>query len=121
MPNLPIVPDMPDHSDTAIIDAMTEMERQVGKFGEQNRPSFCALPVEPRQRTGVYGIPSADFAKARTDGHARTGILTWADIALEEVCEAFEEPEGSEALYVELIQCSAVFASWAANVKRNAK
>ena len=48
-----------------------------------------------------------------------TGPVSWMQIAREEIAEAFQETD-PERLAEELIQCAAVFVSWAAKVRGRA-
>lgn len=102
---------------TASIAAVVEeVERQDAKWGEQHHPSFVSDDLFHRRVS--YKLRPAFMAKNVCEVRHADGRGTWADIAMKEIAEAFEEPEGSDELYEELIQCSAVFAQWAADVKR---
>lgn len=52
-----------------------------------------------------------DLLRQRTDDASARGEVTFLDIALEEVAEAFAEDEPGP-LRTELIQCAAVFVKW---------
>lgn len=114
-------------------DIETEIVAQFNKWGVQDHPSFCpdsdrffgrvngahmdGRHGRIRSRNEYYGIPSAHIARRLCDLRHRDGRGTYADIALEEVCEAFEA-DNDEDLVAELVQCAGVFAQWAACVKR---
>lgn len=69
-----------------------------------------------------YGIPTAQAAKDTTDKRMSMHTDTYADILLEEVCEAFEEASAGDrdALRTELIQVAAVAVKWVENIDRTA-
>lgn len=80
-----------------------EIKRSNGIHGEQlDRPLGC----------NVQFAAAADYAKDMTDRHAKSGELTWVDIALEEVYECFAE-EDLEKIRTEAIQAAAMFAKMA--------
>lgn len=96
-----------------------ERQRQDERWGVQDHRSV------PRYRVGVpatefLGLPTADFARHRCDKRfCEMGIGTWADILVEEVCEAIEAAElGEEALERELVQAGAVIVAWIECIRR---
>lgn len=98
-----------------------EMQRQLGKWGEQNHASSYGYDV-----LDDVAHPTAQDAKDLCDGLSAgiiEGELSWTDIFLEEVLEAREEAVGGdmEALKEELIQCAAVALSWVESIERNGK
>ena len=84
-----------------------ERERQDAKWGEQNHRDGTGYDFE-RQRESLR--------KACQDAAAE-GVVTWADIFLEEVYEALSETN-PERLHAELIEAAAVAAQWADAIKR---
>lgn len=94
-----------------------EMKRQVAKWGQQNHPSYTLNTV-------INEVDlTADAAKARCDEKAKRGDVSWTDIFIEEVMEAFEEAQNGDLqkLRTELVQCAAVAVSWAESIDRNQK
>jgi len=94
-----------------------ERLRQDAKWGEQNHPDGTG----PERSWGLDDPGSAreiaEVFREETDHKAREGKLTWRDIALEEIAEAFAEDD-PELLRAELNQVSAVFAAWAEAITR---
>ena len=103
-----------------------ERARQDAKWGEQNhldrrlgdRP---LLSLANCLRSGDPAIVSsaalAGAAKRATDEEARLGSVTWQDILLEEVFEAFAETS-EEGLHAELVQVAAVATAWIEAINR---
>jgi len=79
-----------------------ERARQIAKFGDQRHPDGTAL-TEDRER--------ADRARHICESMTRLGELSWRDILLEEVYEAFAESDFVK-LRAELLQVAAVCAAW---------
>lgn len=104
---------------------LEEIMRATEKHGIQDVPSFDAavltIPTGEDWRAEVrnrfYHIPSEQVAKDLTDQRFERGVGTWADIALEEVCEAFSARTEND-LRAELIQAAAMFVAWAATLDR---
>ncbi|GAA5229246.1 hypothetical protein [Arthrobacter cryoconiti] len=103
-----------------------ERDRQDVKWGEQNHPNGTGDDVafmhgvklpKPHEKVSVTMGTLAYTARQVTDSHAATGHVTWADILLEEVGEAFAE-HGADALRTELIQVAAVAAQWVEAIDR---
>lgn len=92
-----------------------ERRRQDAKWGEQNHPDGTGATCEPVPLWG--GIDFADWAKTRTDELARAGLVTWRDILMEEVAEAFAEDD-IDLLRRELVQVAAVAAQWVEAIDR---
>jgi hypothetical protein len=100
-----------------------ERERQNAKWGEQNHPngtgpdevSWTAL----MSKSKTYGM-LATRAKQTTDDNAKVGLVTFADILLEEVFEAMAE-EDQDKLRTELIQVAAVATQWVEAIDRATK
>jgi hypothetical protein len=97
---------------TAVLkDVADERGRQDAKWGEQNHPDGTG-PVE-RQ----FAVEQANAYRDICDTRAEMGLLTFADILLEEVFEALAESD-PEKLAIELVQVSAVAVSWVEAIKR---
>ena len=101
----------------AINEVRGEMVRQVAKWGVQQHKSYTINTVMNEVEI------SADAAKARCDEKAKKGLVSWTDIFLEEVFEAFDEAKKGnlENLRTELVQCAAVAVSWIESIDRNKK
>jgi hypothetical protein len=102
--------------DVTLAQVRRERLRQEEKFPDQHLPNGTGPAVwwsvgSPSQRASVL----AERARQRTDAHAGTRLLTWRDVLLEEVAEAFAEEEPHK-LAAELIQVAAVAARWAQDV-----
>lgn len=89
---------------TAIRD---ERKRQDLKWGEQNHPDGT---------TEDYRL-AAESLKMYNDLAAKAGNITWRDILMEEVFEAFTETD-PEKLAEELVQVAAVAVAWLEHIKR---
>lgn len=88
-----------------------ERVRQDAKWGEQNHPDgTCAEGPEKAKA-------HADAARSICNHFAKIGKLTWAHILTEELMEAYAETD-PEKLITELIQVSAVAASWVECIRR---
>lgn len=89
-------------------EVVVEADRAVQKHGPQlSLPDFSS---------NGHQIISADRARTTTDVAHERGTLSWGDVLLEEVCEAFEETEDVDALRTELIQCAAVILRWVISI-----
>jgi hypothetical protein len=101
-----------------------ERVKQLDKRGIQNWPSICPLYTERyKERSGPYicsslDVPSELRAKIVCDQKTKLGTVTWADIALEEFCEAVSATT-PELRRGELVQLAAVVESWIDSVDRN--
>lgn len=93
----------------AMNDVAAERARQDQKWGQQNHPDGTGPGVEVVPLWD--GVDFAEWAKAATDAAARDGSVTWRDILLEEVAEAFAE-EDLDLLRAELVQVAAVAVQW---------
>lgn len=100
-----------------------ERVAQDDKWGEQNHPDGTGPDVFWEANSLSRAAELADYFRKRcddrhrnTDG-SRTGTGTFLDILLEEVAEAFAEADPTK-LRAELIQVSAVAASWAEAIDR---
>ncbi|WAC65166.1 hypothetical protein OVA14_07135 [Agrococcus sp. SL85] len=103
-----------------------ERERQNAKWGQQNHPDRRfgdrpLLAIANCLRSGdpatVSSAALAGAAKRATNEEARRGSITWQDILLEEVFEAFAELD-DEALRTELVQVAAVATQWVEAIDR---
>jgi len=107
---------------SALEEVAAERERQNAKWGEQNHPNGAAAgnvffaAVMGRNKT--YGNIEK-YAKQTTDEHAAAGVVTFADILLEEVFEALAEEDPAK-LRAELIQVAAVATQWVEAIDRKA-
>lgn len=111
----------------ALVEVLAERRRQDAKWGEQNHPNLSpehSLTDTAERIAEDMGVPSANTARQRVENLAKRGALGYADIALEEFCEAIEAAaEGNDAhLREELIQTAAVLVAWVECVdRRNAR
>lgn len=105
-----------------------ERQRQDAKWGEQNHPNGTGDDValmhgvtlpKPHPRVAVTMGTLAHVARQVTDRAADDGSVTYADILLEEVGEAFAEADPA-ALRAELIQVAAVAVAWVEKIDRDA-
>lgn len=93
------------------LDARAEMQRQDEKWGQQDH----------QDGTCMYGDHEAvHWAKVAVDLHAKNGTLTWRDILMEEIREAFDESD-PQKLDEELNQCMAVIAQWRLAIRRRSE
>lgn len=99
-----------------------EAMRQVDKWGEQNHPSFLVLNdgnplTDPVDRALCYCIPTEAQAKRVCENSFESGMGSYADIFIEEVCEAMGAVDG-QPLEDELIQVAAVAINWIRAIRR---
>ncbi len=112
---------MSERSDI-LIEIDSERDRQDEKWGEQNHPDGTGINWMD-QITPAFGWsenPSehtANLAKRSTNRAAKNGKLTFLQILLEEVAEAFAETD-TKKLRTELIQVAAVAAQWVEAIDR---
>jgi len=99
-----------------------ERTRQDAKWGEQNHPSGTGGYVRWAAQIARDDDASTICRTARrdTDNSARNGGVTWRQILLEEVAEAFAEAHDpwSSTLSAELTQVAAVAISWLGALER---
>lgn len=100
-------------------EVLDERRRQDATWGEQDHPSLHRSILgrnarDPEGMAAEYGIPTADRARHRCQLKARAGVVTWADILIEEVAEVVEAGvlHGEQALRGELVQVAAVAVAW---------
>ena len=86
-----------------------ERARQVQLWGIQKIPSVVSCPLI--SNTTFYALPKEYEAKGRCDIAIKTGTVTYAHIAVEELCEAIDAPDDATRRG-ELIQLAAVVESW---------
>lgn len=92
-----------------------ERGRQDAKWGQQNHPDGTGADAEVVPLW--QGEDFAEWAKAATDAAAVVGDVTWRDILLEEVAEAFAESDEAK-LRTELVQVAAVASQWVEAIDR---
>lgn len=101
-----------------LVEVADERGRQNVKWGEQNHPSGTGPDV-----VWSYTGPAAyvaDVAKSECQRLSAEGMVTFADILLEEVAEAFAELDPAK-LRAELIQVAAVATQWVESIDRTTK
>jgi hypothetical protein len=113
----------------ALMEIAQERSRQDAKWGEQNHPDGTGKsslplhrilhdgPVSEINGSRHYALGLSLMAKQATDRAAERGVVSWADILLEEVFEALAESD-TRKLRVELIQVAAVASQWAEAIDR---
>jgi hypothetical protein len=92
----------------AVVDVLTERDRQDEKWGEQNWPDGTSA---------ASWTERADWAKVLNDLRVREGSITWLYILQEEMYEAFAE-EDPVKLRSELVQVAAVAVNWIETIDR---
>ena len=108
-------------------DVQDERTRQNEKWNEQNHTdgtggeewSWAAI-LDLVENRSVDNDAAAAAAKRETDAKAQRGMVTWADILLEEVAEAFAENDPAH-LRAELVQVAAVAAQWVEAIDRRVR
>lgn len=106
-----------DRTAAVLYEVSRERGRQDAKFGEQNCPDGTGPDV-----VWAFTGPAsyvADNARAHCQQLTEEGFLTFRDIALEEVAEAFAESDPVK-LRAELVQNAAVFVKWIEAIDRRA-
>lgn len=98
-----------------------ERRRQDDKWGEQNHQDGTGgawtMSVTPFNWRVDSGAQIAELAKRHCERRARAGDLTFLDIALEEMAEAFAETDPVK-LRAELLQIAAVVVNWIGAIDR---
>ena len=89
-----------------LLDIAAERAWQQEKWGEQNHPNGTGPGIYQSHASALPNWQLRDIAKRRTDRHTAEGIVTYADILLEEVAEALAEEDPAK-LRAELIQVAA--------------
>lgn len=106
-------------TDDVLTEVANERVRQLRKWGRQdhlpsldtvllNRPGSCTA----QRMAEEYEVPTAVRAKFTTGIKAKRGDLTYADVLVEEVCEAIAELGDERSMRNELIQVAAVAVAW---------
>ena len=108
-----------------------ERARQDEKWGEQNHPDLSpetkrfvvvsgVMRRAPDLAAEDMGVPSANTARQRVENLAARRTLGYADIALEEFCEAIEAAALGDVgeLRKELVQTAAVLVAWVECIDR---
>jgi hypothetical protein len=90
------------------LDVWDERIRQDKRWGQQNHPDGTGLVNDARR---------ADRAKEYNDQRVADGDLTFRDILIEEIYEAFAETDPVR-LREELIQVAAVAVAWVEAIDR---
>lgn len=98
----------------------SERLRQDAKWGQQNHSSVSLTTAFAEDACTDYGIPTEAEAKAACEDAIEHGILSWADIAIEEMCEAVNA-NGDIPRREELVQLAAVVVAWIECIDRNAQ
>jgi hypothetical protein len=111
-----------DNEDVAILDEIAaERLRQEEKWGEQNHPNGTGrtwiLSLHPIAWREDRAAHIALLAKNECERLAKQGRLTWLDITLEEIAEAFAEKD-EDKLRAELVQSAAVLVAWIGAIDR---
>lgn len=109
---------------SVLSDIVNERYRQDAKWGERNHPDGTGPEVSWGLDDPGYAAEDATTFRQITQDCAAGKLgpdhpLTWLNIALEEIAEAFAE-EDSVKLRAELVQCAAVFTAWAEAIDRRA-
>lgn len=96
-----------------------ERERQDAKWGQQNHPDGTGPDVrwQPGIQSTATAAVLADALRARCKAHAASGVVTFLDILMEEVAEAFAESDPAK-LRTELVQVAAVATAWVEAIDR---
>lgn len=97
-----------DEIRNVLVDVYTERVQQDARWGEQNHPDGTNLTEDDWR---------ANRVKQLNDYHVSNNDLTWRDILLEEVYEAFAESD-PDRLREELIQVAAVAVCWVEAIDR---
>lgn len=105
-----------------IIEALIELRRAERKFPDQVLPDWTSIlgrGPDGGRRSSL--VPSANVARGVCQAKHAAGCCSWADVLIEEVCEAVDEAAmnaGSPALRDELIQVIAVAMRWIKQIHR---
>lgn len=118
----------PNYSTARVLrDVQDERTRQNEKWNEQNHTdgtggeewSWAAI-LDLVEARSADNDAAAAAAKRETDAKAQRGMVTWADILLEEVAEAFAENDPAH-LRAELVQVAAVATQWVEAIDRRVR
>lgn len=112
---------MTTSDDRVLLDIRAERLRQDTLWGEQNHPDGTGPDIQwalgmihPDTMTAEAIRDEAQF---RADIATDEGVLTWCDILVEEVAEAFAEND-YQSLRDELVQVAAVCVQWISALDR---
>jgi hypothetical protein len=109
---------MSDATRAVLAEVEAERTRQHAKWGEQNHPDGTGEDADnwayPLRGSAAM---AAEMQKAIVDARASVGTVTFLEIALEEVAEAFAEADPVK-LRAELVQSAAVFVQWIEAIDR---
>jgi hypothetical protein len=94
----------------------TEREAQEARYGSTNDMvrsgtgphTAWLLPYTSQGARQIQTALRLDYE----DWEESRGLPTWAHLVREELCEAFELPEGDPRLVTELVQVAALCVSW---------
>jgi hypothetical protein len=101
-----------------LVEIGRERIKQDQKWGEQNHPNGTGPDIWWMLGLGDGpGRRIAARAKSMTDRRAKAGSVTWRDILIGEVAEAFAESDPLK-LRGELIQVAAVATQWVEAIDR---
>lgn len=110
---------------TVLGEVEDEIQRQDGKWGQQNHPDFDQVLLTrlggctPQRMAEHYEIPSESRAKQGCQTYFGRGEGNWAWVLLEEFCEAVGAcNDGKDRLREELVQVAAVTVQWIAAIDR---
>lgn len=95
-------------TEAVCVEVWDERLRQDQRWGEQNHPDGTNLAEDTSR---------ADRVKELNDYYVKSDTLTWRDILLEEVYEAFAESD-PDRLREELVQVAAVAVAWVEAIDR---
>lgn len=92
-------------SDQMVIlqDIINERKKQDAKWGEQHHPDGTV--------SNKYSVSMANYYRGLCNAYAKSDIVTWKDILLEEIYEALAEDDLAK-LRNELVQSAAVIVNW---------
>lgn len=105
---------------TIYSEILSERDRQIKKWGEQNHPSVSTFTKDPHRLCEDYEIPGEERAKFLCRTHADRGDATWTHIAIEELSEAVCANSEKDRRQ-ELIQLAAVCIAWIDCIDRKVK
>lgn len=108
------------HLTSVLAEVADERARQDAKWGVQSHPDVDVMIARlngagaARHAARFYGIPTAAAAQAETDAAARSGQVSWAHIAVEELAELIEAAAlgDAAATRTEALQLAAVLVQW---------
>jgi hypothetical protein len=101
-----------------------ERLKQDNKWGEQNHPCLDQVLLNrpggctPQRMCENYEIPTEERAKYLTDICAQDESITYAHIAIEEMCEAVSQFDTVKRRE-ELVQLAAVVVAWIEKIDRD--